>query len=340
MNLKIALGLCAPLVLVAAAPGPAFAPPRAPTKATTPPPEPARAKPSTPTPLPTLVKLEFPKLGIRFGVFDPGASPQPQQPLDFYFLMVTVDILPDKTLAEDMKLIKDWASNRGLKFLNERNPSAQEWVAEWAGGSLFGSKMHGYSRLCFANGKVYDLKASLDETGWAKIGPKLKACVDSFELLPATDPAPAPAATPDSATKTEFPRSGFRITPPDLDTDSDKEQFVIYTHYRTDDGGFVGVAVTVRKYDKTLAEFVASYRPEEAKNPTEKFPNPNTWTFESNNTHNRFVLTKGKLFQVSAMPSYGKNQSPELKALIRQCIDSLEPMESAAPMPAPEAPSR
>ena len=71
------------------------------------------------------------------------------------------------------------------------------------------------SEALVANNKVYKISASAPDTQWPELGPKLKTCVDSFDL--STDPAPG---------KTAFPHQGFRIRALDGAATEDKLQIL------------------------------------------------------------------------------------------------------------------
>jgi hypothetical protein len=78
----------------------------------------------------------------------------------------------------------------GVKLINDRVPSADEWVLEYQ-GSLNGKEFHWYARAVKSGNKVYLTTATATPEQWDQVSPKLKQCVDSFALINSLQPQPA-----------------------------------------------------------------------------------------------------------------------------------------------------
>lgn len=256
-------------------------------------------------------------------------------------------------MADFMKLYKSWGSRRGLKTLLDKNVSANEWVVEYAGGSLGGEKMHTYGRALLVNGKVYFPEATATEKEWAQGGARLKACVDSFELMPPPGPAqPAASATAATVTKAEFPQAGFRIAPLDDAATPSTYHTIIGTTFRPAIVQVFTVTLGVETYTKTMAEYAAEVKkgpnsPEYkyllqlplGKIISEKFPDSNSWVAETDfgpdyKHYVRFVLANGRMFSMSALLPSDEKKWPGLAARMKECVDSLEAMETPKAAPA------
>lgn len=70
----------------------------------------------------------------------------------------------------------------GLKVLSERKVSNTTVVFEYS-GQLGGRTLHWYARAVQKGASVYLVTATATDSQWANVALKLKACVDSFELL-------------------------------------------------------------------------------------------------------------------------------------------------------------
>jgi hypothetical protein len=92
-----------------------------------------------------------------------------------------------------------------------------------------------------ANGMTYDISATAPDAQWPEFGPKLKACVDSFELSP--DPVPG---------KLAFPQQGYRISALDGPAPADANEELL---------SIGSVHVGIEPYTKTLKEYQAEHKP-------------------------------------------------------------------------------
>ena len=211
----------------------------------------APAPPTTPAPAPP-AKLEFPLAGFRINVLEPakessgfrmsipvsgdgtasvGVNRQP-----------TMKQRPSLQNFQDAKTLR---AHNGDLILMERAPTSGEWRMEYTStkpimGNQPVPKQHIYQRVCSANGNTYVVSAEALDAEWAVLGPKLKACADSFEL----SSAPAPG-------KVVFPSQGFRINPFDRAVPMDEKQNLLSM-------GFL--SVHVEPYSKTLKDYQAEYK--------------------------------------------------------------------------------
>ncbi len=310
-----------------------------------PPADTAPAPAPTPAPRspPALVKVELSGLGVRFSALDSPPDPKNSRP---FFLgsahgTVEVAINTNTTLASSIKGYQNWGANRGLKSLTEKKVSENEWVVEYSGGSLGGEKMHTYGRALYANGTVYFPAATATEKEWALGGDKLKACVDSFELMPAPgDPPSAGKAANPGAGKMEFPQAGFRIAPCDGATDSTAHHAILAEPFEY--AGIDAVSFSVEAWTRTLAEYIAEDRERRSFLPGAiifaKFLNPNTWVMETDSgEYARCVLANGSVYTAKAIlpPPLGDKAWPGLAARARECVDSLEAIAAPPKIPAP-----
>ncbi len=170
---------------------------------------PAAVAPVVVTPAP--VKLEFPLAGFRINAFE-----TPAKALNSFTMYLPVadqsQRLPGVTIAtqapsrekpnlpEYIKYAKTVHDHYGDTVLQQRQPSSAEWLEE-STTSRNKINEHTYLRVFYANGLAYEISATALDSQWTDVGPKLKACVESFEL----SPAPAPG-------KMSFPQQGFRLS--------------------------------------------------------------------------------------------------------------------------------
>jgi hypothetical protein len=122
-----------------------------------------------------------------------------QSPTAVLFLQPTGGFAPNvNVLIQDFpNSINDYVSltkkefdSAGIKVLNERMASANEWVVEYA-GTLSGRSLHWYARAVKNGDKVYLTTATATPEQWTQVSSKLIQCVDSFALMNSPQPQPA-----------------------------------------------------------------------------------------------------------------------------------------------------
>ncbi len=95
---------------------------------------------------------------------------------------VQVQAYPD-TMDAYLKLSRDQFAQAGIKVLTEKKLSAESAILEYA-GPLQGRELHWYARVMRSKqkGKIVLATATAPAGQWAKVGPKLKASVDSLKI--------------------------------------------------------------------------------------------------------------------------------------------------------------
>ncbi len=213
------------------------------------------APPTTPPPAPP-AKLEFPLAGFRINLLEPfkeSSSFSMSLPVSGDgTASVSVDRQPtmkERPSFQNFQDAKTLRAHNGDPILMERAPSSGEWRMEYTStkaemGSQPGSqpvpKKHIYQRVCSANGITYVISATALDSEWPVLGPKLKACADSFELSSAPDPG-----------KVAIPSQGFRINKLDRAVPMDEKQELLSM-------GFV--SVRIEPYAKTLKDYQAEHK--------------------------------------------------------------------------------
>ncbi len=286
-------------------------------------------------------KLEFPLAGYRINALDSSSTN-----VVCGFMMslpvtansgsaqVMVSRFPpmDKnpSLQKWMADSKSFHAHNGDTILLERAVSTTESRVEYTTkGDKAGRKDHAYDRTLFANGVTYEIEATAPETQWKDVGPKLKACVDSFDLSP--DPAPG---------KTAFPQQGYRISALDGATPVDAWRPLIMMPG--------GVFVAIQPYAKTIRDYQAERKPPMLTDPKHKFkileegaPTENALVTEYAEeipadkkhpqgsqalSYEKVFLAHGQLYRAAGRLDIS---DPKSMTLIKSCVESLE----AIPVP-------
>jgi len=314
---------------------------------------PAVAAPVADTSPPT--KLEFPLAGFRINSLVSSAMKEggfgmslPVSGDTNLFPSVGVHWQPtmkERPSLQNMKDAKTLRAHNDDTILMERTASPAEWLMEYTSdktvmGTKAGPKQHIYRRMVSANGLTYDISATTLDTQWPEFGPKLKACVDSFEL----SAVPAPG-------KVALPYQGYRISKLDVAAPADAQQEPLSMMSLLN-----GVNVKIEPYTKTLKDYQAEHLSRvtipngKIKILAENSPAEDTLVTEyveeipvdkSHTRGNQFnplgnllvyekaVLAHGQLYRATGLHwDWDKTVS---YAQIKACVDSLE----AIPTPAP-----
>jgi hypothetical protein len=189
-------------------------------------------------------------------------------------------------------------------------------------------KEHSYWREVFTNGRTYTIDATAPDAQWPEFGPKVKACVDSFELSP--DPVPG---------KLAFPQQGYRISALDGPVPADAHQPLLSMM-----GGMRPwrVSVAIEPYAKTLKDYQAERKPAlmfDSKNKfkileenmpaenvlvteyAEEFPTDKNHPPARFLSYEKVVLAHGQLYRAWAMVP---ETDPKTLTQIKACVESLE----------------
>jgi len=94
------------------------------------------------------------------------------------------------SISEYISVTKQEFDSAGIKVVDERLVSPNEWMVEYA-GSLSGRSLHWYARAIKNGDKVHLTTATAMPEQWEQVSSKLKACVDSFALQNDLQPQPA-----------------------------------------------------------------------------------------------------------------------------------------------------
>ncbi len=299
-------------------------------------------------------KLEFPLAGYRINALDSARKgdfiltmflPVPKNTFSAFSFKVDITILtPKDGIASWQNQIKEnrsYFTESGNAILQDRSPSPTEWLLEATtmGKDKAGPKGRLYERMVYANGKLYSIIATAPEAQWKDAGPKLKACVDSFD--PSGDPVPG---------KVSYPQQGFRISVLDGAAPADAKQTLLRQPLPM---GLLGV--TIEPYTKTLEDYRAGRKPpflSDAKHSfkilAETSPTENALVTEfaevfppAKNlpqggqlvSFEKVVLAHGQLYRVSAYQPQVDNPDPQTTAQIKAWVESLESMPAPAPVP-------
>ena len=122
-----------------------------------------------------------------------------QSPTVVLFLQPTGGFAPNvnvliqdfpSSISEYVSVTKKEFDSAGIKVVDERLVSPNEWMVEYA-GTLSGRSLHWYARAVKNGDKVYLITATATPEQWEQVSSKLKACVDSFALQNNLQPQPA-----------------------------------------------------------------------------------------------------------------------------------------------------
>jgi hypothetical protein len=122
-----------------------------------------------------------------------------QSPTVVLFLQPTGGFAPNvnvliqsfpSSISEYISVTKKEFDSAGIKIVEERLVSPDEWMVEYA-GTLSGRSLHWYARAVKNGDKVYLTTATATPDQWEQVSPKLKACVASFALQNNLQPQPA-----------------------------------------------------------------------------------------------------------------------------------------------------
>jgi hypothetical protein len=94
------------------------------------------------------------------------------------------------SIDEYVSVTKKEFDAAGIKVVDERLVSANEWTVEYT-GTLSGRSLHWYARALKNGDKVYLTTATAMPEQWEQVSAKLKACVDSFALTKSLQPQQA-----------------------------------------------------------------------------------------------------------------------------------------------------
>lgn len=135
-----------------------------------------------------------------FGVKRPdNSSVAGQSPVAILYLTPTGGFAPNvnvliqnfpSSISEYVAVTKQEFDSAGIKIVNERTVSPDEWMVEYA-GTLSGRSLHWYARAVKNGDKVFLTTATATPEQWEQVSPKLKQCVDSFALTNSLQPQPA-----------------------------------------------------------------------------------------------------------------------------------------------------
>ena len=313
----------------------------------------AGATPVTETPQPIQPpKMEFPLAGYRINALDSATKDffnitmfLPVSKNSFNGFSYKVDVSSQAlkegrpSLQSQVKETRSYFTQSGNAILLDREPSPTEWEGEFTtmGRDKAGPKEHLYERMIYANGRSYFIAAIAPDAQWKDVGPKMKACVDSFE--PSPEPVPG---------KVSFPQQGFRFSVLDGAAPADAKQ----TMLRLPAMGFMGP--TIEPYAKTIEDYKAERKPPMMADPKHKFkivaenaPEENALVTEYAEeippgnlkpqgsealSYEKVFLAHGQLYRVSAMLL---NTDAMSSAQIKACVESLEALPAPAPAPAP-----
>lgn len=96
---------------------------------------------------------------------------------------VNVQVQPyADTLDAYAALSRTQFKDAGMKILSETKPTPASISFEYT-GTFQGKALHWYARVLKKNQVVYLTTATCTETQWTTVAAKLKACVDSLEVL-------------------------------------------------------------------------------------------------------------------------------------------------------------
>jgi hypothetical protein len=133
-------------------------------------------------------RLHFPANGFSINSLENGSAAPIQalimslSPRDQFAANVNVMIQPfPGTLDEFIELSDKQFKDAGFKLLLKRKVDASTILYEYA-GEMQNRPLHWYARAVRAAGKIYVVTATGLEKHWSADGPKLKACVDSFQI--------------------------------------------------------------------------------------------------------------------------------------------------------------
>jgi hypothetical protein len=229
----------------------------------------------------------------------------------------------------DTKLPLRFYPHSGDTILFKRAVSPTELLVEFTSKNASTvQKEHSYWREVFTNGRTYTIDATAPDAQWPEFGPKLKACVDSFELSP--DPVPG---------KLAFPQQGYRISALDGPVPADAQQPLLSMM-----GGMRPwrVSVAIEPYAKTLKDYQAERKPAlmfDSKNKfkileenmpaenvlvteyAEEFPTDKNHPPARFLSYEKVVLAHGQLYQAWAMVP---ETDPKTLTQIKACVESLE----------------
>jgi serine protease Do len=91
------------------------------------------------------------------------------------------------SISEYAARTKEAYDSMGVKIINERTASPNEWVLEYT-GTQDDLSLHLYSRAVKDGDIVYLTTASAMPEQWNQVSHKLRQCVDSFSLLNSSEP--------------------------------------------------------------------------------------------------------------------------------------------------------
>ncbi len=302
-----------------------------------------------PSTTPPPVKLEFPLAGYRINALDSARKdyfditmylPVPKNSFNEYSFNVDINSVPLEggwSLPSKAKETRSYFTQSGNAILLDRETSPTEWVFEVTtmGRDKAGPKEHLYERMIYANGRSYFIAATAPDAQWKDVGPKMKACVDSFD--PSPDPAPG---------KVSLPQQGFRFSVLDGAVPADAKQRLS----RMTIPAPPGLGVTIQPYAKTLEDYKAERKPPLMMDSKHKFkivaenaPEENALVTEYAEeippgnlrpqgsealSYEKVFIAHGQLYRVAALLIETDAMST---AQIKAYVESLEAM----PVPAP-----
>jgi hypothetical protein len=122
-----------------------------------------------------------------------------QSPVAILYLTPTAGFAPNvnvliqnfpSSINDYVTVTKQEFDAAGIKIIDERTVSTEEWVVEYA-GTLSGRSLHWYARAVKNGDKVYLTTATATPDRWEQVSAKLRQCVDSFALINNLQPQPA-----------------------------------------------------------------------------------------------------------------------------------------------------
>jgi hypothetical protein len=143
----------------------------------------------------------FPEYGFCIQPLDTAPGNRTMQTL-MMFLPVSQDFTPNVNVeiepatgafADFVDSTKKQFEQMGVKFLTDKTPNPNEWIAECA-GQMQTKSVHWYIHAVYTGKSIYLATGTALEVQWAEWGDKMRKCVDSLQAL-----ASAPASTPATA---------------------------------------------------------------------------------------------------------------------------------------------
>jgi PsbP len=133
--------------------------------------------------------IELPLYGFQIDALD--AAPNPSNPTTVIqtFLPATEGFAPNiivqiqpyaGTMKDYAALSRRQFEQMKWKVIADQQPNDNEWKVEYT-GSVEGNDLHFCARAVSANGKVYLITATANESQWTTVGDTLRKHLESFK---------------------------------------------------------------------------------------------------------------------------------------------------------------